>query len=367
MPARNTSRPSGMVYIMTNSSENNAVAAFRRKGDGTLSLMNLYSTRGQGTGTHEVSDATPDDGVDTLASQGSLVLSGDRNLLFAVNAGSHSISSFKVAEDGTLALVDTVLSGGLQPNCLGVHRDVLYVANVGGPANGFASNISGYYVSREGRLAGIMASSRLLSTQTAQPACVVFSPDGSQLAVTELTTNHISVYRINRDGTAAGPMVNDSSGSAPFGAVFLPSGLLLVAEAGANALTSYSLFSNGMLRVISGSVRNGQMATCWVAHTPNGSFAYTSNAGSGTISAYRLGANGELSYLDSVGSTPSGTVMGVPIDIGVSRDGQNLYALNGNQGSISVFSIGANGRLSRIQVIDRIEIPNLGAQGLAVL
>ncbi len=367
MPSNGTNRPTGMVYMMTNASENNAVAAFRRKSDGTLSLINLYSTRGQGTGTREVSDATPNDGVDTLASQGSLVLSADANLLFAVNAGSGSISSFKVGADGVLTLVDTVSSGGLQPNCLGVHRDVLYVAHVGGSADGFSSNISGFYVSREGRLAEIMASARSLSTPNAQPACVVFSPDGTQLAVTELTTNRISVYRMNLNGTATGPFVNTSSGNAPFGAGFLPSGLLLVAEAGANALSSYTLMSNGILRVVSGSVSNGQTATCWVAHTPSGSFAYTSNAGSGTISAYRIEPGGLLTYLDSVRSTPSSAAIGMPIDIGVSRDGRNLYVLNGNQGSISAFSIAVNGRLTRIQVLDRMEIPNLGAQGIAVL
>ena len=88
----------GMVYAMTNAAAGNEVIAFRRANDGTLTRMNAYPTGGKGTGTMKVSPATPQNGIDPLTSQGSLSFSRDGRFLFAVNAGSDSITSFRVAD-----------------------------------------------------------------------------------------------------------------------------------------------------------------------------------------------------------------------------------------------------------------------------
>ncbi len=358
------SRSVGVVYAMTNSAAGNAVVAFRRE-NGSLIPIGTFPTGGRGTGTGEVSMATPQDGIDPLASQGSLVLNYDGTLLFAVNAGSHSISSFRVKKDGRLDLVDVEPSGGLQPNTLAVFHDILYVANVGSRANDFHSNISGFRVSADGRMQPIGGSTHQLSTPHAQPACIVFSPGGRFLVVTELTTNNISVFFVDWcSGCVCGPVVTPSHGAGPFGAVFLDSGVLLVAEAGTNALSSYRIAPGGSLIVISGSVRNGQLATCWVAVSKNQLYAYTSNSASGTITRYRINTNGALVLGESVATTSFGAAVN-PIDIGVSK--RHLYALNGNRGSITVFRIGNDGRLRRINVKKDTGLPRLGSQGLAVL
>ncbi|WFR59261.1 beta-propeller fold lactonase family protein [Anaerocolumna sp. AGMB13025] len=364
MPRYRTVNPYGMVYIMTNSSAGNQIAAFKSYTDGSLTLLDLYDTYGNGTGTKEVSAATPNDGIDTLASQGSIAISRDRRFLFNVNAGSNSISSFRIAGSGRLSFVSVVPSGGLQPNSLDVYDNLLYVSNVGDTENNFNSNITGFYVDAEGFLSVIPDSSRSLSTQNAQPARVLFSPNKHHLIVSELTTNRLSVFEVYQDGTLAGPVINHSNGEGPFGSIFTPQGALLIAEAGSNALSSYTLFRNGELEVISGSAGNGQQATCWVVTTPNGFFAYTSNAGNGTISIYRVNQYGSLTIVESLYSTQD--ALGVPIDSGVSRDGRYFYVLNGNQGSISVFRIAANGYLHYLQKIKCDEIPELGTQGLVV-
>jgi 3-carboxymuconate cyclase len=365
--AMRNNRPSyGMVYIMTNSAEGNQIAAFQRGNDGLILLYNLYDTRGRGTGTTEVSTATPQDGIDTLASQGSIVLSSNQHLLFAVNAGSNTISSFRVSNNGELSLVDVVSSGGLQPNSLCVKDNLLYVSNVGGKRNNFNSNITGFYVDDKGHLTKIPNSTRPLSMPNAQPSCIIFSPDGRQLIVSELTTNRLSVYSLNRDGTASFPTVNNASGLGPFGSTFTASDLFVVTEAGTSALSSYNLSSNGLLSVISGSVKNEQQLTCWVATTPNGKYAYTSNTGSRTVSSYEVYLNGSLDYIDSIYSTLEGSDMGAPIDNGISIDGRYLYVLNGNQGSISVFGIEPDGNLMYLQKAESRHIPKLGTQGLAV-
>jgi 6-phosphogluconolactonase (cycloisomerase 2 family) len=355
----------GMVYIMTNSAEGNQIAAFYRGPDGKLSLQDLYNTHGRGTGTREVSLATPNDGIDPLASQGSLILSNNHHFLFAVNAGSNSISSFRVFGNGELSLVDVVPSGGLQPNSLCAKNNLLYVTNVGDKNNDFNSNITGFNIDTKGKLTHIPYSTYSLSTPNAQPSHIIISPDDMQLIVSEITTNRLSVYPINNKLVTC-PTVNNSNGVGPFGSVFTYSGIFIVAEAGTNALSSYMISPNGLLEVISESVENGQQATCWVSITPDGKYAYTSNTGSRTISFYRVYPNGSLDYIESIYSTPDSSNMGAPIDNGISNDGQYFYALNGNKGSISVFSINSKGHLDLLQEVECREIPRFGSQGLAV-
>ena len=185
-------------------------------------------------------------------------------------------------------------SGGAQPNSVGVFGNLLYVSNVGDAANQFSSNISGFCIDDNGHLTPIPGSIRSLSTINAQPAQVLFTRDGSKIVVPELTTNHLSVFHVNKNGTVTGPIINESNGMTPFGSYFLSSGLLLVTEAGSNALSSYSLSDNGILHVISGSVPTGQKATCWVTTTRNEHFAYATNTLSGTITTYRIDRNGAL-------------------------------------------------------------------------
>lgn len=356
-----------MVYIMTNMEVMNEVIAFFRDMNGILTFMGSYPTHGRGTGTREVSTATANDGVDPLASQGSLTLTRDGRFLLAVNAGSNSISSFLITDSGAPVLVDVKASGGAQPNSADVFGNLLYVSNVGNAANNFASNITGFRIEDNGRLTPIPGSTHSLSTINAQPAGVVFTPDGRKIVVSELTANRLSVFHVNENGTVTGPIINDSNGMIPFGSCFLSSGILLVTEVGSSALSSYSMSDNGILNVISGSVPNGQKTACWVTTTRNERFAYTTNTLSGTISTYLIDGSGALTVVGHITSTPVGTATGMPIDAGVSKDGRNFYTLNGNQGTVSVFNIKDDGSLVRLQIAAWTHFTYFGSQGLAVL
>ncbi|MFP3123699.1 lactonase family protein [Ectobacillus funiculus] len=356
-----------MVYIMTNNEVMNQVIAFHRDMNGMLTFVGAYPTYGRGTGTKEVSTATENDGVDPLTSQGALTLSRDGRFLLAVNAGSHSISSFIITDSGTPVLVDVKPSGGAQPNSVDVFGNLVYVANVGNAANNFSSNITGFHIDENGRLTLIPHSAHSLSTFNAQPAQVLFTPDGSKILVSELTANHLSVFNVNTNGTVTGPIVNDSYGQGPLGAYFLSSGILLVTEADSNALSSYSLSDDGILHVISGSVPNGYKTACWVVPTKDERFAYITNTLSGTISTYQIDPHGALSVVRHITSTPPGTASGLPMDVGVSKDGRHFYTLNGNQGTVSVFNIQKDGSLARLQVAAWNNFFYFGSQGLVVL
>ena len=89
------SNDAGAVFVMTNSVTRNEIVSFRRTVDGSLQQGRSFTTGGRGTG-----------GVsDPLESQGSLTLSQDHSLLFAVNGGSGEVSAFLV-HGANLVLVD---------------------------------------------------------------------------------------------------------------------------------------------------------------------------------------------------------------------------------------------------------------------
>src|SRR6188472_670709 len=83
----------GAVYTLTNSPAGNAVVAYDRAADGTLTPAGSVPTGGTGTGAG-------------LGSQGALVLSDNGKWLLAVNAGTNTVSLLRVEHD-TLTLVDT--------------------------------------------------------------------------------------------------------------------------------------------------------------------------------------------------------------------------------------------------------------------
>ena len=223
MRMTNNSVHASMVYIMTNMEAMNAVIAFYRDMNGMLTFVGSYPNYGKGTVQrmlqlqHQTMESIH------LMSEGSLTLSPDGRFLFAVNTGSNSISSFIVSDSGKLNLVDVKPSGGTQPNSIGVFGNLLYVSNVGDPANQFTSNISGFRIEDSGHLTHIPGSVHSLSTINAQPVQIVFTRDGSKMVVPELTTNHLSVFHVNKNGTLTGPIVNESNGMTPFGSYFLSS------------------------------------------------------------------------------------------------------------------------------------------------
>ena len=122
--------------------------------------------------------------VDHLASQGSLAYSTDHALLLAVNAGSNTVSVFRVNGD-RLALQQILPSGGTFPVSEAVHGDLVYVLNA---LNG--GSVQGYRIVF-GLVLPMFGSNRALGlnpTATPQftntPGQVAFTPDGSQPVVT---------------------------------------------------------------------------------------------------------------------------------------------------------------------------------------
>lgn len=177
-----------------------------------------------------------------------------------------------------------------------------------------------------------------------------FTDDGDTLVVAERATNLLVTYRVMDDGSLGTVQLNASAGITPFGFTFDKRGTLLVSEAfggaaNASTLSSYR-FADATPQtpvMVSARVATQQSAACWVAVTPNGRFAYTTNTGSGSVSLYRIGADGSLSLSQSVAALVAASG---PIDASVSGNGRRLHVLNGRLQSIASYRIASDGSLA---------------------
>jgi 6-phosphogluconolactonase (cycloisomerase 2 family) len=322
------------VFVLTDNTSANAVVAYHRANDGTLTQAGTYYTHGLG-------GILSGSVVDHTASQGALTYDQASGLLFAVNPGSNNVSVFKVRGD-QLTLSQVIWSGGDFPVSVTVHGNHAYVLNALG-----GGSLSGYKIS-DGWVSQIPGSSRSLglgttaaTAFTGTPGQVTFSPDGKALFVTtKAATNAVDVFAVHPDGTlSATPTVNTLTGDVPFAVAFGRGGHVLVSEAGPNAVATFTLGSGGVLSQLAVS-DTGQVATCWIVR--DGKYFYASNAGSGSVSGYSVGSSGGLTALGNT-TTDAGTV-----DATSAGHGRFLYVQTGKAGIVDEFAVGAGGSLTSV-------------------
>lgn len=336
------------VFVQSDNTAANTVVAYHRAGDGTLSQSGVYGTGGRGG----VLDGSQ---VDHLASQGSLAYDQHHHLLYAVNAGSNTVTVFAVHGD-RLQRLQVIASGGAFPVSIAFHDAQVYVLNAldGGSVQGFA-RIDDHLVSVPSwhRKLGLDPSATPQFTHT--PGQIAFTPDGSKLVVTtKAAANTIDVFPLSALGAPAAPVVTSTLDAVPFGFVFDHAGRLQVTEAGPNAVGTFTLARDGRLIKV-GEVPTGQTATCWVVAT--GDRLYASNAGSGSLSGFRVQAHGAPTPLGDT-ATDAGTV-----DAAASSDGHYLYVQTGAAGIVDEFRIGAGGSLT---AIGSVTVPGgVGGEGIA--
>ena len=343
----------GAVYTMSNAAEGNAVLVFDRNLVGKLTPAGEFDTGGLGTGTG-------------LGNQGAVIIDPANRWLFVVNADSDDVSVFAVEEDG-LTLVDREESGGERPISLTYSGNLLYVLNAGGVV-GTADSITGFTVGANGVLTPIPGSTQSLSDANTDPAQISFNADGDVLVVTEKATNLIDTFTVDSNGVAGPANIYPSLGTTPFGFAIGKRDQVIVSEAAGGAtdqssVSSYRLGKDGSLAVISPSVGTTETAACWAIVSNDGRFAYTTNAGSGSISGYSIDFDGSLTLLDANGRTGNTGKDTGPLDMALSNDGRNLYVLNGRSDTIGVFAVKDQGGL--VSLNSHNDVP-ASANGLAV-
>ena len=172
-----------------------------------------------------------------------------------------------------------------------------------------------------------------LNSAASSPEQIGFTPDGRDLVVTEKASNTIDVFPVDRFGLAD-PAVTTTlaANTGPYGFAFTRDGVAVVSEAAFGGLATFSVRPDGSVTQIS-QVADFQLAPCWVALTGNGNQteAFTSNAHSGTVSAYSVSSAGTLGLLNpdvqaspGVGDTDlavSGSSLLIADNLGIDASG----------------------------------------------
>ncbi len=388
------------LYTTTNDPNGNAVIAYARHADGTITQTGApVPTGGKGIASE------PPFGFPIVDSSGSTNLTSDGKLLFVVNAGSNTISSFKTTSAGPV-LVDQVSSGGTLPISLTSNGNLLYAVN------DISSNISGWSFSSSGHLTPIPGSTEALTSAypTTVAAQIGFAPNGRQLVVTirglPAPNGVIDTFSVNSHG-AAGPAVGHKAPTPnPFGFSFASQKNLLVSDAGFVATpvctdtpcvpgdagfpnpgdpsqffgsaASFSLDPSGGLR-FKGDFPSGGRAACWLVVSKDGRYAFVTNtlaapagsaagigSGQGAVATYAISRHGVLTLLGLSNVSPGG----FPGDEALSSDSKFLYVLNPSviipgPSHIDVFRVGPGGSLTHIKSVADAILPN-SVSGLGV-
>jgi DNA-binding beta-propeller fold protein YncE len=339
----------GDVFASTDNTSGNAIAVYHRNADGTLTAAGQYGTGGLG-------GVLGGSVVDHLASQGSLAYDAGPGLLYAVNAGSNTITVFAVHGDH-LVRRQVIGSGGSFPVSVAARGHAVYVLNArdGGSVQGFLRVGSSLVrVPSWHRALGLDPAETPEFTST--PGQVAFTPDGTKLVVTTKGNgNDIDVFGLSPAGApSAAPVVNADPGAVPFAVSFDRGGHLVLAEAGTNSVATFTVGRHGTLTLVSRAA-TGQAATCWVAR--DGARFYASNAGSASVSGYADFGSGTLHALGNT-AADAGTV-----DAVASPDGRDLYVQGGANGTVAEFAVHADGALTGI---GSVTVPGAaGGEGIA--
>jgi 6-phosphogluconolactonase (cycloisomerase 2 family) len=349
----NAQVPQGAVYVQTNALDGNEVAAFGRNLNGTLFHIGDYATGGLGS-----TEFDGGEGLDPLISADSVIAVQNEQFIVTVNAGSDTVTSFRIEPDFSLTKISTVSSGGVGPNSLAYSNGWLFVSNI--DRDGFAlgdpstprgepndeGNITGFFMNDAGVLVPLANSTIDLDNR---PANLGFSADGTKLIVSSITAgsaalpgpnaaNSVAVYEVNPDGSVGG-MVGSATGTV----VGNPEGrnlasaidfdttvvngreFVVVTEARefnaagappalpalqAGSVSVYELLANGSLVETESDFSIGnpagspfdpsnQLTTCWIDFAPDGQTFFASNAINATVSSLYVTEEGGLNLLEA--------------------------------------------------------------------
>ncbi len=355
--------PNSAVYTQTQNPAGNAIVVYRRASNGKLTELARVPTGGVGAAM------TPPFNFPIVDSQGSVELTDNHRLLFAVNAGDDTISSFKVGKRGNVKLVDRKSSGGDLPVSIDTKGKLLYVVN------SLSGDISGFRFNPKGKMTPIAGSTEPLSTTGpgGVPAQVGFAAHARYLTVTLRGTQTIDTFKLGQDGTPGPAQPNPATDMNPFGFEYRNDDTLVMSNAGEagdpmdptkflGRASTYDLNPNGALTPIDSIPVDGQRAACWVVITNSQRYAFMTNTLSQTVSRFRIANDGKLTLLGHTATGP-----GFASDEALSSNSRYLYVLlpsiMGGMSHIDYYKVGKGGSLTQIGATAS-DLPP-GASGLA--
>ncbi len=392
---RGIKRPNGLrgaVYAMSNNQTNNTIIAYVRNAMDEFTFLGEFDTGGQG-GVLDDGDA-----IDPLLSQNSIVVTPNKKLLLNVNAGSNTVTVFRIRRDFKLKRLSVTKVTGTGPLAIAVNsRSLVYVASadLDGKFTSFADSqgsLSGFRLTRRGRLIPLRRSVRKLPTR---PADLAFSPDGRSLVVSSLNaflgalpapSASLLSFKLFPNGRLSATPVDTASsttpGSPPGREAPLVIGITIVRVRGvqyvvipevrgpqAGSISSFRLNGKGKLTpvqtdlVIGSSITEGQVAPCWIRFTSKKNIFFTTNTGSNSVSSFSF-SGGQSTIISEVAASDQSSLI-APIDLAISPDDKFLFVHGGKEGEVGIFKIGANASLQFVKNLEAL--PTGNTQGVVAI
>ncbi len=301
--AASSSGPGGIVYVESNDPHEgrNAILAYTRAQDGSLAPApgSPYCTGGTGVGNPKQAFGVDD-------SDQEIVATPDRRFLFAVNSGSNTIASFRIAPDGQLHAVpgSPFDSGGLNPVSLGIAGEHLVVVNKAQdprqPSPARLPNYTVFSIASSGALRPVPGST-VETVAGASPTQALISPDGELVFGTDLLapiapkpSGALRSFRLDEGRLIPGPGTPEALPPDPdptrlpvaLGLAVHPTlPLLYVGFPARQQVGVYSYDPRGKLDFVTVAEGSGK-APCWLAINKAGTRFYTANTPDGTISTF---------------------------------------------------------------------------------
>ncbi len=390
----------GSLYMQTNGIKNEIIH-YATMEDGSLVEKQKIATGGAGSGTYKpISDQAS--APNAFEGVKSVILSTDHKWLFTTNGGNNSVSSFKVADDGTLTLIDVQPSGQPVRGKSGTAKSLafaentqtLYVCHSFGPDHIRMFSVKDGKLTRKGGDYTV----NIAEKTDRVPTEIVLTPDNKFLMVDilfdkrpgmkadgtpDLAVANIKdkdglvIFPVNADGSLGTANFTDAGGAAAFDIAFLhgSNNKFINGYAASGGIAMCTIDMSG--KVTCGPViKIGQKIgapseLCWIAITPDNKQVFATVFGYSYVSSFKI-ENGVISLNQDPAADPvpgDGTfkaldmiVSSGPNDSWISPDGKYFYQIYPNASKLISYKIMENGKLIKA---DTKDIPYNSPQGLA--
>lgn len=386
--------PTGAVYAMSNNLTMNSIIAYVRTDDDRFVFLGEFATGGKGAILDD------GDGSNPLISQNSVVVTPNKKFLLTVNAGSDTVTVFRIMPNFKLKIVSKASVIGAGPMAIAVHSSgrLVYVASADfdgkftSPADSQGS-LTGFILTHRGKLRRIRQSVRKLPTR---PGDVVFAPNGRSLIVasfnafsTELPSMSQAVlsFTVFRNGLLSRVPVDGASsttpGSPPERSAPVIIGLDVVKVRGVQyvvvpeirpgqtgSVSTFRLSSKGKLTpvdvdVLTGtSITEGEQAACWIVFNSKKNRFFVTNTATDTVSTFSF-SRGRSTLIAEAAASGVSSLDGA-IDLAITPDDKFLLVHGGVNGEVGVFRIQNGGK--RLKFVKNLEaLPTGNTQGVVAI
>jgi 6-phosphogluconolactonase (cycloisomerase 2 family) len=392
--------PKNVLYVHSNNpvteknSEPNSVLAYTRDPvSGTLTEIKGSPFLTGGSGYLNSPERLGPDDTDQQ-----ITATADHRFLYVVNEGSNTIAGFSIQSDGSLKAVkgSPFPSGGVRPVSIGIHGNLMIVANQGdqlpgGTGGTHAPTYASFRIEGEGTLHALQGP-QPPQVPGSSPTQALFSPDGKLLFDANFSetpfnntgfppfipafSTQLHSYKVNHHGhlTAASQIAPPQPPFILGLQVHSQKNILYAGFVLSNVLGTYSYDEDGVMtleQTLPGAQGTGK-GMCWVAISKDLKNIYTSDAVTDQIDVFSIAADPlKPTWIQNVALAGPKTPLSMqdffvtaslydttPFQLQTSPDGEFLYVLNHEESvppsvdttgnALHILKRAADGRLTEI-------------------